>query len=91
MKKLMLSLAITTLCSISSFANTIIHVHEYTYSYSQTAKGDHLKNGIKENKLGFKLIGMSYNERAKTVTYSYSNSKEIEVTKCLQAKYQIKF
>lgn len=88
MKKLTLTIAAVLIC-LSSFAETI-YVHEYVYTYEQTAKGDHLKNTERENKKGFRLIGITVDQIRKTVIYSYTNSKNIEVIKQLQTKYVAK-
>lgn len=90
MKKLTLTIA-ALLITLSSFGKIAIHVHEYTYTYDETTKGYHIKNGNKESKKGFKLIGITFNTKSKTVTYGYSDSKEIETVKVIQAKYQIKY
>lgn len=89
MKKLTLTIT-ALLITLSSFGKMVIHVHEYTYTYEDTAKGYHVKNGILESKKGFKLIGITFNTKCKTVTYGYSDSKEIETVKVIQAKYQVR-
>lgn len=89
MKKLTLTIT-ALLIVLSSFGKSIIHVHEYIYTYAETSKGVHLKNAAVESKKGFRLIGITYDSKAKTVKYSYTNSKEAEVVNVLQAKYEIK-